>query len=265
MRKTWVKRDNIYYKPFYKQKLKMTLVGVIAMAFVFFGYQFFYISQLQTTESSASGAGFVNQQHPMHHTNPQRHEPQVASSNVPPPSHSVGNNEAATKLLGNNVNAVQDEGGGGGREVAGEDNRTADFRGPSEDARYVYVEKVGNYEKKILRGIRLRDLDAYQPGSSAGTRFRCLSSTRQIAWSRMNDDYCDCPEDGSDEPGTGACDRGRFYCRFQKRHATGRGGYTSVPSGWVNDGVCDCCDGSDEWLSGVERDCRNTCKEKFPY
>lgn len=107
----------------------------------------------------------------------------------------------------------------------------------------------------------MRDLDAYQPGSSAA--FRCLSSTRHVSWARVNDDYCDCPEDGSDEPGTGACDRGRFYCRFQKRHATGRGGYTSVPSGWANDGVCDCCDGSDEWLSGA--DCRNTCKERFPY
>uniref|UniRef100_A0A8D8HNS4 Glucosidase 2 subunit beta n=1 Tax=Culex pipiens TaxID=7175 RepID=A0A8D8HNS4_CULPI len=209
MRKTWVKRDNIYYKPFYKQKLKMTLLGVLLMAFVFFGYQFFYIR----------------------------------------------NNGAGGKQPSNN-NAVQDEGGGGG-----DGNRTADFRGPSEDARYVYVEKVGSYEKRILRGIRLRDLDAYQPGSSAA--FRCLSSTRHVSWARVNDDYCDCPEDGSDEPGTGACDRGRFYCRFQKRHATGRGGYTSVPSGWANDGVCDCCDGSDEWLSGA--DCRNTCKERFPY
>ncbi|XP_039434737.1 uncharacterized protein LOC120416905 [Culex pipiens pallens] len=245
MRKTWVKRDNIYYKPFYKQKLKMTLLGVLLMAFVFFGYQFFYISQLQTTESSL-------------HTNPQtnRHGSVVAaSSNVPPPSHSAGNN--GVKQPSNN-NAVQDEGGGGG---GGDNNRTADFRGPSEDARYVYVEKVGSYEKRILRGIRLRDLDAYQPGSSAA--FRCLSSTRHVSWARVNDDYCDCPEDGSDEPGTGACDRGRFYCRFQKRHATGRGGYTSVPSGWANDGVCDCCDGSDEWLSGA--DCRNTCKERFPY
>uniref|UniRef100_A0A1Q3FEB4 Putative glucosidase ii beta subunit-like protein n=2 Tax=Culex tarsalis TaxID=7177 RepID=A0A1Q3FEB4_CULTA len=263
MRKTWVKRDNIYYKPFYKQKLKMAFVLMVLMAFVFFGYQFFYISQLQTTESSA---GTVNNRQ-MHHTNQpqQRHQQVAASSNVvvvPPPSHSVGNNEA--KQLTNN--AVQDEGGGGGGGGAGEDNRTADFRGPSEDARYVYVEKVGNYEKKILRGIRLRDLDAYHPGSSSTTKttFRCLSSTRQIAWSRVNDDYCDCPEDGSDEPGTGACDRGRFYCRFQKRHATGRGGYTSVPSGWVNDGVCDCCDGSDEWLT-TAAGCRNTCKEKFPY
>jgi hypothetical protein len=52
MRKTWVKRDNIYYKPFYKQKFKMTLLGVVFMALIFFGYQFFYISQLPETSSN---------------------------------------------------------------------------------------------------------------------------------------------------------------------------------------------------------------------
>lgn len=48
MRKTWVKKENIYYKPFYKQKLKITLLGVILMAIIFFAYQIFYIKQLQT-------------------------------------------------------------------------------------------------------------------------------------------------------------------------------------------------------------------------
>lgn len=270
MRKTWVKRDNIYYKPFYKQKLKMMLLLLLLMAFVFFGYQFFYISQLQTTESGI-GSGAIGQQHHLTNNNNQLlHEQAKQSQNS-----GISNDVQNSPSPGNNNreppprpggNAVQDEGGGGGA-AGGEDNgnRTStDFRGPSEDARYVYIEKVGNYEKRILRGIRLRDLDAYSHHLGA-TTFRCLSSTRQVAWARVNDDYCDCPEDGSDEPSTGACDRGRFYCRFQKRHATGRGGYTSVPSGWINDGVCDCCDGSDEWLSGAAESCRNTCKERFPY
>ncbi|XP_065077051.1 uncharacterized protein LOC135700459 isoform X2 [Ochlerotatus camptorhynchus] len=211
MRKTWVKRDNIYYKPFYKQKLKMTLLGVLLMAIVFFGYQIFYIR-----------------------------------------------NEAESNDAGNNV---RDEGGG---EAFGVNvsNSINGFNGPSDDSRYVYVEKVGNYEKRILRGIRLRDIDAYSERSRS--MFRCLHGKEEISWSRVNDDYCDCPEDGSDEPGTNACEKGRFYCRFQKRHQTGRGGYASVPSSWVNDGVCDCCDGSDEWLRGGLH-CRNACKEKYSY
>lgn len=47
MRKQWVKRENIYHKPFYKQKLKVTLLGVIVMAIIFFIYQVFYIKELQ--------------------------------------------------------------------------------------------------------------------------------------------------------------------------------------------------------------------------
>lgn len=47
MKKHWIKRENIYEKPFYKQKLKMTLLIVFVMAIVFFAYQLFYIKQLQ--------------------------------------------------------------------------------------------------------------------------------------------------------------------------------------------------------------------------
>lgn len=240
MRKTWVKRDNIYYKPFYKQKLKMTLLGVLLMAIVFFGYQIFYISQLQTE----SGTGVLIRGEAQHKANNNR-------------VNSIGN-EAESIDAGNNV---RDEGGG---EAPGVNvNRSTDgFNSLFDDSRYVYVEKIANYEKRILRGIRLRDIDAYS--ERPGSMFRCLHGKDEISWSRVNDDYCDCPEDGSDEPGTNACEKGRFYCRFQKRHQTGRGGYASVPSSWVNDGVCDCCDGSDEWLrDGLH--CRNTCKDKYSY
>lgn len=48
MKKQWIKKENIYHKPFYKQKFKMTLLGVIIMAIIFFAYQLFYIKQLQT-------------------------------------------------------------------------------------------------------------------------------------------------------------------------------------------------------------------------
>ncbi|XP_049534380.1 uncharacterized protein LOC125950440 [Anopheles darlingi] len=54
MRKTWVKRDNIYYKPFYKQKLKLTLIGVLGLGILFFVYQLVYISQFLLSSSSLS-------------------------------------------------------------------------------------------------------------------------------------------------------------------------------------------------------------------
>lgn len=252
MRKTWVKRDNIYYKPFYKQKLKMTLLGVLLMAIVFFGYQIFYISQLQT--DSWTGALVRKEAAPNQANNDHR-------------VNSIGKEEAA-KVAAEPIddagnNKVRDE--GGGRAATGGNVSSSSITGLGgafEDSRYVYVEKIGNYEKKILRGIRLRDIDAYSDRTAVA--FRCLNGNREISWSRINDDYCDCPEDGSDEPGTNACEKGRFYCRFQKRHQTGRGGYASVPSSWVNDGICDCCDGSDEWLRS-DLNCRNTCKEKFSH
>lgn len=48
MRKQWIKKENLYHKPFYKKKLQMTLLSVVVMAVVFFAYQLFYIKQLQT-------------------------------------------------------------------------------------------------------------------------------------------------------------------------------------------------------------------------
>jgi protein kinase C substrate 80K-H len=59
---------------------------------------------------------------------------------------------------------------------------------------------------------------------------------------------------GQDEPGTSACSAlhpaSQFYC-VNKGH---RGQW--IPSSRVDDGVCDCCDGSDE--SGVVS-CANSC------
>lgn len=51
MRKTWIKKENLYPKPFYKQKLKMALLGVVIMGVIFFTYQIFYINQLQLSTS----------------------------------------------------------------------------------------------------------------------------------------------------------------------------------------------------------------------
>nr|KAF7435076.1 hypothetical protein H0235_003267 [Vespula pensylvanica] len=91
-----------------------------------------------------------------------------------------------------------------------------------------------------LRGTRNEDITKYLP--NARDKFVCFSSKREIDFIQINDDYCDCPLDGSDEPGTNACNNGTFYCegsslKFKEK----------IPSYKVNDGYCDCCDGSDEW------------------
>ncbi|KAF2364377.1 Glucosidase II beta subunit N-terminal, partial [Trinorchestia longiramus] len=72
--------------------------------------------------------------------------------------------------------------------------------------------------------------------------FTCVQSGLVIPARQVNDDYCDCLEDGSDEPLTNACENSTFKC---KKHS--HGFPESLPSTFVNDGVCDCCDGSDEW------------------
>jgi protein kinase C substrate 80K-H len=107
------------------------------------------------------------------------------------------------------------------------------------------------------------------------THFHCLDSQTPIPLSAVNDDYCDCP-DGSDEPGTSACEgraEGATFCCKNEGHIPGY-----VIPGRVNDGLCgelrvvqtcvgsdradtvddECCDGSDEWATGA---CRNRCEE----
>ena len=62
-------------------------------------------------------------------------------------------------------------------------------------------------------------------------------------------------QDGSDEPGTSACSNGSFYC-------SNRGFKPSnLKSSRVNDGICDCCDGSDEWAMVAGSACKNNCDE----
>lgn len=75
-------------------------------------------------------------------------------------------------------------------------------------------------------------LQKYDPNSA--TQFACLDGSKSVPWTAINDDYCDCP-DGSDEPGTSACEgrsAARFYCKNE-----------GFEEGWVlasrvNDGIC---------------------------
>ena len=105
---------------------------------------------------------------------------------------------------------------------------------------------------RALLGVNPKDAPLY-----SGKTFKCPGSNKIIPIEQVNDDYCDCPYiEGvtiTDEPGTGACRNGVFYCANRKFRPK------TLPASRVNDGACDCCDGSDEWkaLGGVA--CPSDC------
>jgi len=117
----------------------------------------------------------------------------------------------------------------------------------------------------MIRGVRRRDLPRYQ-----ATSFTCQTPAGPITLThnQINDDYCDCTLDGADEPGTSACAHliptatdetapgvTRFFCANKGAKAR------LLPLSRVDDGVCDCCDGSDEDPSRFGAVCPNSCEE----
>ena len=77
--------------------------------------------------------------------------------------------------------------------------------------------------------------------------YRC-DNGKQIPRAFVGDDFCDC---GSDEADTGACPDTLYTCPNLPHKSA------QVFSSRVNDGLCDCCDGSDEWQRPTL--CPNTC------
>ena len=74
-----------------------------------------------------------------------------------------------------------------------------------------------------------------------------------------NDDFCDDLVSGEDERHSAACTglvpalRLKFLC--------GPNNSTQIPLSRVGDGVCDCCDGSDE-MQGEESGCPDVCAKQ---
>ena len=56
-------------------------------------------------------------------------------------------------------------------------------------------------------GVAPSDMAHYQPNPMG--LFACLDGQMSISWISVNDDFCDCA-DGSDEPGTGACQNTKY-------------------------------------------------------
>lgn len=89
-----------------------------------------------------------------------------------------------------------------------------------------YGRVVQKEERIHLKGIRPSDIPIYIPNEQGN--FMCFHTREEIDFSRVNDDFCDCLFDGSDEPGTSACANGRFYCNTQKNGFPGSLGITHI-------------------------------------
>ena len=102
--------------------------------------------------------------------------------------------------------------------------------------------------RKIMRSVRaLGPLLAPLLLSTAVAAFTC-DDGRILPDDQVNDDYCDC---GTDEPQTGACPNTLFKCACAPHRPV------EIFASRVNDGVCDCCDGTDEFKTPGA--CPNTC------
>ncbi|GAB2262993.1 hypothetical protein Droror1_Dr00003990 [Drosera rotundifolia] len=113
----------------------------------------------------------------------------------------------------------------------------------------VYI-VIGHFCSAVLSAPSLIGVHPLDEKYFDSELIKCKDGSKWFSRDRINDDFCDCV-DGTDEPGTSACPRGRFYCR----NVGSRPQF--LFSSRVNDNICDCCDGSDEYDSSVN--CPNAC------
>lgn len=111
---------------------------------------------------------------------------------------------------------------------------------------------------KSILGVPPQMESLYKPDSN-GNWHCILDPSHVIRFDQINDNFCDCP-DGSDEPGTNACE---FTFESPKMFYCANEGFLPnfIENYKLNDGVCDyeiCCDGLDEYLSGK---CPDVCPQ----
>lgn len=107
-------------------------------------------------------------------------------------------------------------------------------------------------DSKLLRGVMDQYLAKYKASMDKGKSvFTCFDGKKTIPLKNVNDDFCDCA-DGSDEPGSSACSYQRSANPNVRFQCTNDQHSPRVIQAFfhsrVNDGICDCCDGSDEYL-----------------
>lgn len=82
--------------------------------------------------------------------------------------------------------------------------------------------------------------------------FKCFDGSKTISLAKFNDNYPDCT-DFSDEPGSFFNSGTKFYC-------ANKGWEPQYIDKWkVDDGICDCCDCSDESNATLLKENANTC------
>lgn len=190
---------------------RQTVIGALVMATVLYiAYQFIFVAEL--TESSKPQQRDEGTQQAAR----RRHQQELLLKKHP------------KDLRPKTVNDLPNH-GGAAAEGNGKGNSDADGK---RDA-------TG---KKAVAQNDIKSVEEAKGKQKLKNTFKCEKSGKIISVEKLNDNYCDCPEDGSDEPRTNACANGRFTCLKHTKSFP-----ESIPSGWVNDGVCDCCDGSDEW------------------
>ncbi|CAI5251204.1 ASB_HP2_G0011070.mRNA.1.CDS.1 [Saccharomyces cerevisiae] len=114
--------------------------------------------------------------------------------------------------------------------------------------------------QRHIVGVPWEKQHLYDSNEPDLTKWHCLNHEDIVLdISQINDGVCDCP-DGSDEPGSAACVEDIFKSvaegggKVNKYFYCDNKGFIPryIRKSEVADGICDCCDCSDELLSGYE-------------